>query len=120
MIRINFTEREFENLLWLVFTDDKISINENAEEDNYRRMSIKFKRWADKFCFDDVIEDIKFNQGVKMVDEDEQMELEEKRDRISKEDGIFYCQKCKLRTDEKTYETKCIICNTGLNRVGTS
>ena len=32
--------------------------------------------------------------------------------------GIFYCSKCKIRTNEKTYLTTCVICKTSLLRIG--
>ena len=43
----------------------------------------------------------------------------EKKQRIkdlTNMNGIFYCSKCKYRTNEKTPTTKCVICDTSLER----
>lgn len=33
-------------------------------------------------------------------------------------DGVFYCTNCRKRTNQKTYETKCIRCKQSLMRTG--
>lgn len=38
---------------------------------------------------------------------------------ISNPDGVFYCPICKVRTNEKTYNTTCVNCKGPLQRVGT-
>lgn len=49
-------------------------------------------------------------------DKFEREEREEMKKKIFNPNGKFSCPKCNVRTNEKTPQTSCVICNTSLNR----
>jgi rubrerythrin len=49
---------------------------------------------------------------------EEQKMLKEEINKMKEENGIFYCSKCKVRTNQKTPTTRCVICDTSLMRMG--
>lgn len=117
-MRISLTERQFEKLLWCVFSEDYYNLKNEFENEDIKFVK-KFIKYTKKLGYEDVIEEItSFKLGKSEEDEEEKEELKRKQQNIFDENGIFRCPKCDIRTNEKTYETKCIICNTSLLRVG--
>ena len=113
--RLQFDEDELLVLMSWIYGDFK----PQELEDTDKKIIKKLKSACKRVEREDLITEF-FDDGKKIYDEfgsDITEEFEEKKKQIEDVNGIFYCEKCKVRTDQKTYTTKCVICNGDLIRV---
>ena len=109
--RINLTETEIQAILSWGFSDFK------ANEEYDKKLLLKLHNALKRLYAEDIWDEW-VNPEPNVEDIEEQEELERRKKGIEVIDGIFFCPKCNLRTNKKTPETKCVICDTVLQRVG--
>ena len=118
--RITFTDDELECLCFYVFTKEA---ELELDSDNEKDISLikKIKGALTRMCMEDIKDDFLTVRKKAFWTEDKlgmtKEEYEEEKNAIKDIEGVFFCPVCKVRTNQKTYETKCVICHTGLNRV---
>lgn len=84
-----------------------------------KKLIKKLRRIFENRCMEDDFEDlVEYPLGIKKTEEqlEEEKELKKRKKEIENIDGIFRCPKCNISTNEKTYRTTCVICNTPLLR----
>jgi len=112
---ITLDDRKMNILLSWIYSDCKPTDWHEVDKVLVRQL----KKACDRLDCCDLIEEFivesekKCDEFGNKIDEDE---IKKRKKAITNMDGIFYCPKCNLRTNEKTFETKCVICNSALNR----
>ena len=117
--RIQFTDEELEVLAsWIFMKDSKPQKDHPTDKNIIKKIKNAFLRecmdteweyWANDFEKNIIRDDM----GIDITEE-----LAMKKDSIQNPQGIFFCPNCKVRTNEKTYKTRCVICDTSLIRGG--
>ena len=111
--RISFPEDEMMVLLSWAFSGGEFKPDLSFDAD--KKLLKKLKTACDKLGidFEEFYSDKNYDEYGIEIDEDE---IKREKERFSNPDGIFRCPKCQINTNEKTYKTRCVICDTGLIR----
>jgi len=108
---ITLSEREINILLSWIYDDFKPQSDIDVDKHLITKIRNACKRLDCEYLIEEW--DVEKPDGLTP---DELQEIENRKDEIADMEGKFLCPKCNIRTNEKTYQTKCVICNTSLIR----
>jgi len=114
-VSMKLSGRELNIIMSWIFTDFKPD-NEHPVDTHILK---KFKNALIKTAYYDDWENefIKYLEGKTSTQEEfDNKEHQKEIDKIRDNTGVFFCQECNVRTNEKTYTTKCVVCGTSLLR----
>jgi hypothetical protein len=97
-VRIGMSDEEFIHILYSIYTDSKL------DTDAHAKLNRRLRKIAIKIGYNDILDEIDTINGL--VDDDETDYLIEPLE--DNPEGIFYCPKCKVQTNEKTIRTTCV------------